>query len=558
MCPLYNHLNPFNNKKLWSQTALLICKGNNYYEMIKKIVCSLLTIIALSCKTKEHQTTQPRPNVLFILADDLGYSDLSCMGSSYYETPHIDAIANQGMVFTNGYAGCQVCSPSRATLLTGQFTARHGITDWIGAPSGEDWRSKKRFSKLLPASYKTHIDTHNVTLPMAFKKAGYATFFAGKWHLGDVGYHPEDYGFDVNKGGYHRGGPAGGYFSPFNNPKLENQQQGENLSMRLANETVNFIEASKDKPFFAYLSFYAVHAPIQTNKEKWKKYRDKAESKGITETGFEDGYFLPTRKYQDNPVYAGLVETMDDAVGMVLATLKKNGLENNTIVIFTSDNGGVVSGDNYSTNCLPLKGGKGYQWEGGIRVPYIINAPWMNLQGAKSEVPVAGSDLYPTLLDLVNLPLSTKVPVDGKSIVPVLKGETIEARPLYWHYPHYGNQGGRPVSIMRLGDWKLIHYWEDGHDELYNLTQDIHEDNDMALIEPKRTNAMNKTLISWLNAVGAKYPTLDPLYDEHKEQLAISKKKANMFRFHEQLRKDMLSKDWEPNKTWWGSSPTID
>ena len=507
---------------------------------------------------KQQKTKVKKPNIVFILADDLGYSDLSCMGSTYYETPHIDAIANKGMVFTNGYAGCQVCSPSRATLMTGQFTARHGITDWIGAPAGEDWRHKKRFSKVLPAAYKHHIDTNAITFPMALKKSGYSTFFAGKWHLGDVGYSPEDYGFDINKGGYHRGGPAGGYFSPFNNPKLENKEKGENLSMRLAKETASFIKASKEKPFLAYLSFYAVHGPIQTNKEKWNKYRIKAEKNGIPDKGFEEGDFLPMRMYQDNPVYGGLVETMDDAVGMVLEALKENGLDKNTIVIFTSDNGGVTSGDNYSTNCLPLKGGKGYQWEGGIRIPYLVKVPWLNHQGEKNDTPVAGSDFYPTILDLAGLPLQPESHIDGVSIKQVLHGDSLEERPLYWHYPHYGNQGGRPVSIMRKGDWKLIHYWEDGHDELYNLTKDIHEDNNLITKESNRALEMSDVLMSWLKEVGAKYPSPDPLYDEKKEQIAVSKKKANMFKYHEGLRKDMLSKDWEPNKTWWGSTQTVD
>ncbi|WP_245813562.1 sulfatase [Lutibacter agarilyticus] len=515
-------------------------------------------MLTISCKTKEQKVKVEKPNILFIVADDLGYSDLGFMGSEYYETPNIDEIAANGMVFTNGYAGCQVCSPSRATLLTGQFTARHGVTDWIGAPEGEAWRTKNRYTKVLPAAYKHHIDTNMVTLPMALKNAGYATFFAGKWHLGDEGFYPENYGFDMNKGGYHRGGPAGGYFAPFNNPKLDNKEPGENLSMRLAKETVNFIKASKDKPFLAYLSFYAVHGPIQTSKEKWEKYRDKAIENGVAEKGFEEGDLLPMRKYQDNPVYGGLVETMDDAVGMVLNALKETGLDKNTIVIFTSDNGGVTSGDNYSTNNLPLKGGKGYQWEGGIRIPYVVSVPWMHQQAEQSNIPVAGSDFFPTILDLAGLPLPSNAQVDGKSIVPVLKGNTLEERPLYWHYPHYGNQGGRPVSIVRKGDWKLIHFWEDGHNELYNLVKDIHEDNDLAKLQPEKTTQMSKALLNWLEEVGAKYPEPDPLYDAIKEKEAIAKKKKNMFNYHETLRKDMLQNDWQPNKTWWGSIQTVD
>lgn len=526
--------------------------------MIKKFVYLLLFVVAFSCRTKEPNLNVEKPNILFILADDLGYSDVGFMGSNFYETPNIDGIAANGMVFTDGYAGCQVCSPSRATIMTGQFTAQHGITDWIGAPGGKAWRNKNRYTKLLPAEYKHYIDSGTVTIPMALKEAGYATFFAGKWHLGDKEHYPEDYGFDINKGGNHRGSPAGGYFEPFKNSTLKNLEPGENLSMRLATETVNFIKTSKDKPFLAYLSFYAVHGPIQTTKEKWLKYRNKATEKEVPKQGFEEGDLLPTRKYQDNPVYGGLVETMDDAVGMVLNALKESGLDKNTIIVFTSDNGGVTSGDNYSTNNLPLKGGKGYQWEGGIRIPYVISVPWMNHKGEKSSIPVAGGDFFPTLLDLVGLPKPSNTQIDGQSILPILEGDTLEERPLYWHYPHYGNQGGRPASMIRKGDWKLIHYWEDGHNELYNLVEDIHEDNDLAKSNSGKAMEMSESLLNWLTKVQAKYPDSDPLYDEQKEQVAISKKKTNMFKFHEQLRKDMLKKDWQPNKTWWGSVPTVD
>lgn len=518
------------------------------------LLTAFLCLLLIACNKPYEEVKRSRPNILFILADDLGYSDLSCMGSSYYETPNIDGIASKGILFTNGYAGAQVCSPSRATLMTGQFTARHGITDWIGAPAGEAWRTKKRFSKILPAAYNSYIDTSIVTLPKAFKKGGYATFFAGKWHIGNKGHYPEDYGFDVNIGGYHRGGPAGGYFDPYKNPKLKNRQKGENLSMRLARETSNFIKASKDKPFLAYLSFYAVHGPIQTNQKNWSKYRDKAEKNGIADKGFEEGYFLPMRKYQDNPVYAGLIAHMDDAVGVVLKTLKDNGLDKNTIVVFTSDNGGVTSGDNYSTNCLPLKGGKGYQWEGGVRVPFIISVPWLQHKNKKSSVPVIGSDFYPTLLDLAGLPKQPNSHLDGKSIVPVLNDKKLASRPLYWHYPHYGNQGGRPVSIIRKENWKLIHYWEDGHNELYDLSNDIHEDTDLAILKPNKTNLLATELTNWLAKVGAKYPTKDPMYDAAKEQEAIKKKKKRMFTYHEKLRKDMLQKNWNPNKNWWGST----
>ena len=524
---------------------------------MKKITIILLLVLVFACSSPTD-TKVEKPNVLFILADDLGYSDLSCMGSNYYETPNIDAIAKSGMVFTNGYAGAQVSSPSRATIMTGQFTARHGITDWIGAKTGEAWREKKRYSKLLPPKYKHFISKNTYTLPEALKTNGYTTFFAGKWHLGGKGHYPEDYGFDINEGGFHKGSPPGGYFAPFRNPKLKDHENSENLSIRLAKETATFMESSTNKPFFAFLSFYAVHAPIQTTREKWKKYRDKAEAMGIAEEGFEDGDIFPMRKYQDNPVYAGLIETMDNAVGLVMDALKENGLKENTIVIFTSDNGGVVSGDNYSTNCSPLKGGKGYQWEGGIRVPFLVNVPWMKHRGQKNNTPVIGSDFYPTILDLAGIPLHPNSHIDGKSIVPLLKGKSIDKRPLYWHYPHYGNQGGRPVSIMRKGKWKLIHYYEDGHKELYNLEADIHEDNNLIKEKNGIARAMTDSLMSWLKNTNANYPAPDPLHKEKLEKKIVEERKIKIKKRLEKLRENMLSEDWKPNEDWWGSVVTED
>ena len=305
--------------------------------------------------------------------------------------------------------------------MSGRFPARHGITDWIGARTGEEWRKAGRFNKLLPPAYVHHLPHEYITLPEALKEAGYKTFFAGKWHLGEEGSWPEDHGFDINIGGYEAGSPSGGYFSPWSNPNLENREAGENLSMRLANETVQFIRENKDTAFFAYLSFYAVHGPIQTTQEKWAKYRQKAEDMGIAESGFEMGHFLPIRQVQDNPIYGGLVESMDDAVGIVLNALKELGLEDNTIVVFTSDNGGVAAGDNNSTSNLPLRAGKGYQFEGGIREPYFIKVPWME-GGRKSNVPVTGTDFYPTLLELAGIDLKPEEHLDGVSLVPLLTG----------------------------------------------------------------------------------------------------------------------------------------
>ena len=386
--------------------------------------CLLLVVVLFGCsQSKKEEVKKKKPNVVFILADDFGYTDLGVMGSNFYETPNLDNIANEGVNFTQGYAACRVCSPSRASIMTGMFTARHGITDWIGAKTGEKWRDHKRQDKLLPAEYNHSLSLDYTTLPEAMKENGYKTFFAGKWHIGGEGSFPEDHGFDVNKGGHHRGSPPGGYFAPFKNPKLEDGQPGENLSERLAKETVDFIKANKDSTFFAFLSFYAVHGPIQTTPEKWKKYRDKADQLGIAESGYEMERVLPIRRKQDNPVYAGLVEAMDDAIGIVTQSLKDLGLDENTIVIFTSDNGGVASGDAYSTSNLPLRGGKGYQWEGGIREPFFIKVPWMEkTKGSRSEVPVIATDFYPTILELIGAEPKPESHVDGVSLVPLLEG----------------------------------------------------------------------------------------------------------------------------------------
>jgi arylsulfatase A-like enzyme len=512
-----------------------------------------------SCQSELEAPTDP--NIVFILVDDLGYTDVGFMGSDYYETPNLDRLANKGMIFTNGYANSAVCSPSRASLMTGKFTAAHGITDWIGAPAGEAWRSYNRYSKLLPAEYEHQLSKEMKTLPEALKEMGYKTFFAGKWHLGSAEEHslPTDHGFDINKGGYHVGGPySGGYFSPFENPFMEDypDEKGMSLSMKLAKETNQFIEENQQEKFLAYLSFYAVHAPIQTSKEKWARYRDKAETMGIDSVGFEMERVLPARKQQDNPVYAGLIEQMDEAVGAVISKLEELGLAENTIIVFTSDNGGVVSGDNYSTNLAPLRGGKGYQFEGGTRIPYMVYVPWLDSNGAKNDTPVSGVDFYPTLLDFAG---AKELPqgIDGKSIRPLLEGQSMEERALFWHYPHYGNQGGEPNSTIRKGDWKLIHYWEDDHEELYNLKEDLSEKQDISAKNPEMVKALSEELMSWLKQNNANYASPDPLYNPDSAAIVATNYRTTLIERLENQRKAMLSKDFQPNKDWWGSR-TID
>ncbi len=522
------------------------------------VFCFSSMVLFGGCSNPKTEETKRKPNVVFILADDFGYADLSVMGSKYYETPNLDRIANEGTIFTQGYAACRVCSPSRASIMTGMFTARHGITDWIGAASGEDWRKFNRQDKLLPAEYNHSLALDYVTLPEALKQEGYKTFFAGKWHIGDKGSFPEDHGFDVNKGGHHRGSPPGGYFAPFKNPKLEDNEMGENLSERLANETVKFITQNKDSSFFAFLSFYAVHGPIQTTEEKWTKYRNKAVKLGIAENGFEMERVLPIRTKQDNPVYAGLVESMDDAIGIVTKALDELGLAENTIVIFTSDNGGVASGDAFSTSNLPLRGGKGYQWEGGIREPFFVKVPWLNNAGTKNNAPVIATDLYPTILDLVGAKLRPENHIDGVSLVPLLKGESIEERPMYWHYPHYGNQGGNPSSIIRKGDWKLIHYWEDDNDELYNIAKDLNERNDLASSQPQKVSDMRTQLLNWLKEMNANYPSADTEYNEALAQKRKEHLVSKTFPAKEAERLRFLSADFDPKNNWWGSKVTED
>jgi arylsulfatase A-like enzyme len=496
-----------------------------------------------------------KPNVVLILVDDMGFHDLSIENSTFYRSPNIDKLARGGMRFTQGYATCRVCSPSRASIQLGKFTARHGVTNWIGARSGMEW---KREDSLLPAEYLRELPQQDVTLAEAMREAGYRTFFAGKWHLGGEGSLPTDHGFEINVGGHHRGSPPGGFFSPYKNPQMKDGPPGESLTLRLADETASFIKTHRDQPFFAMLSFYSVHAPVQTTRELWSKYRAAAPSLPAAGSRFKIDRTLPVRQVQDHPVYAGMVEVTDSAVGRVLDALDETGLTESTIVIFTSDNGGVSSGDAYATSNLPLRGGKGRQWEGGIREPYYIRYPAVTKAGSTCDVPVTGADFYPTILDLCGLPARTDQHVDGVSVVPLLKGKMIEPRPLYWHYPHYDNQGGEPSSLFRDGDWKLIHYYEDGRDELYDLSVDPSEESDVARTHPARTKRMRIQLDNWLQSVSAKFPQADPRYDPEKTEAKFRRIQTELKQRLEETHAAMLDPDWKPNPTWWGSMITKD
>ncbi|RMF44757.1 MAG: DUF4976 domain-containing protein [Planctomycetota bacterium] len=494
---------------------------------------------------------EDRPNIVFILVDDLGKMDLGCEGSTFYETPNIDRLAARSVRFVNGYSACQVCSPSRAAIQTGKYPPRVQITDYI-APSGanqpDQWR---RNTRLLPAGFRKQLALEETTLAEALKAVGYSTFFAGKWHLGGEGFYPEDQGYDINVGGHEAGTPPGGYFAPYRNPKLSGPP-GEYLPLRLGRETADYIrrQADQTQPFFAMLSFYSVHAPIQTTEALWRKYRDKAERMGLVvqRQRFVFDRTQEVRQVQDNPLYAGMMEAMDAAVGLVLQAVEQSGQADNTVIVFTSDNGGVSSGDGYATSALPLRGGKGRQWEGGIRQPYYIHLPGME-QGSDCEAFASGIDFLPTLVELAGGELPAGI--DGVSLVPALQGQPMPPRALYWHYPHYGNQGGEPSAIMRQGDWKLIHYYEDGRNELYNLSEDLGEQQDVAAEHPERTASMWRALQAWLDAIDARYPTPNPNFDPDAYARSLQQIQQVRMKNREREHWGYLQPDFVPRGGWW-------
>ena len=460
---------------------------------------------------------EPPPNILLLFADDLGWTDLGSFGSTFYETPHLDRLAENGMRFTDAYAACQVCSPTRAALLTGRYPPRTGITDFIGAPPPEHDRYRQLNFRLLPAPYDRHLPSGTVTFADAFQDAGYHTFFLGKWHVGDPrqGFGPTDHGFDVNIAGTARGGPygRGNYFHPFDKPNLTSEP-GDHLTDRIAEEAVELIRSTGGEPFLMYLSFYDVHTPLMTKPELREKYRKKAE------TVQHDGpRFLPepprrNRQVQDHAVYAGMVEVLDDAVGALLAALDELEIADRTIVMFTSDNGGLSTSEGHPTSNLPLRAGKGWIYEGGIRVPAIVSWPGVTEPGSVSNVPLSSQDFFPTMLEMAGLPLRPEDHLDGVSLAPALRQQSeIERDALFWHYPHYGNQGGSPSSAVRQGDWKLIEFFEDQRLELYHLAKDLGEQRNLVDQHPARAQAMHQRLKAWREEVGARYPTINPDYD---------------------------------------------
>lgn len=452
---------------------------------------------------------EKQPNFVFILVDDLGWKDLGCFGSSFYRTPNIDAFARSGMQFNQAYAACQVCSPTRASILTGKYPQRVGITDYIDSSGNNQPGKWKRKTKMLPAPYQDHLALSEVTIAEKLKGAGYATFFAGKWHLGGEGFYPEDQGFDINRGGIERGGPYGGkkYFSPYGNPKLTDGPEGEHLPDRLATETASFIAENKDRPFLAYLSFYSVHTPLMAREDLKQEYLDLKSRIRLAGPIWGKEGNRKLRLVQENEVYASMVTAMDEAVGKVLKSLDEQGVADNTIVVFMSDNGGLSTSEGHPTSNLPLRGGKGWMYEGGIREPMIVRAPGVTDavagQQLSTEQYVSSVDFFPTMLEMAGVEFDADA-IDGKSFAPVLRGEQLNRGPIYWHYPHYGNQGGSPAAAIRDGQWKLIQWLETDTYELYDLSSDLGEQQELSTQQPAVLAELKQKLMQWQEDVGAK------------------------------------------------------
>ena len=452
------------------------------------------------------------PNVILILVDDLGWMDLGCQGSDFYRTPNIDRLAAEGMRFTNGYAACAVCSPTRAAVQTGRYPGRIGVTDWIrsrfqrGGKGTPDANPTEYVGgpnrKLLCPPNPFWLEHEEFTIAEALKSKDYNSAYIGKWHLGDDAWYPEGHGYDENRGGCDYGQPPS-YFDPFNQPKhkhemiragipgLPGKNPGEYLTHREADEAEALIRQWKDQPFFLALGHYAVHTPIQAIPEVAAKYQREGKSPG-------------------NAKYAAMVESVDDSTGQILRTLEELGIDDRTLIIFTSDNGGLDNKGNPTENA-PLRSGKGYAYEGGIRVPFIVRWPGIVDAGTESDAPVCSIDLFPTILEAAGMKPPSDREIDGVSLVDHLKSggkESLGRDELIWHFPHYRHNPG-PYSIIRKGDWKLIRFWEGIH-ELYNLKNDLGESQNLAEKMPEQVEELDARLLQRLEGMNAKLPRENP------------------------------------------------
>jgi arylsulfatase A len=462
-----------------------------------------LFFIALLLMATAVAESAIRPNVILIVIDDMGWADLGCYGSKFHKTPNIDRLASDGVRFTNGYAACPVCSPTRAAIMTGKWPARLHLTDWL--PGRGDLPAQR----LARPDFLQQLPHEETTLAEVLRDAGYATASIGKWHLGGSGFGPEQQGFALNVAGDAGGSPPA-FFAPFlrTNEKgktvgrklvgLEDAPAGSYLTDLLNDAAVKFIEEHRAQPFFLYLPHYTVHIPLQAKEPLIAKYPPKSEFRG----------------QQNNPVYAAMIESLDDGIGRILAKLDEWKLADDTIVIFTSDNGGLATleGPNTpSTSNAPLREGKGFLYEGGIRVPLIVRWPAGVKAGQATDQIACSVDLLPTLAELCGVKLPTAV--DGASLAPVLLGKgEVKREAIYWHYPHYANQGGRPGGAVRAGDWKMIEFYETGRRELFDLKNDARESRNLAAQQPERLKELAAKLDAWRKTVGAQTMTPNPSY----------------------------------------------
>ncbi len=465
--------------------------------------CLFILFIVSGCSvTKPINDTSLRPNILYINVDDLGWMDSGVYGSDFYETPNIDRLAQMGMIFTKAYAGASNCAPSRACLISGQNTPRHGI--FTVANSDRGVASTR---KLIPVANNEVLHDSVITIAEMLQQAGYRTGIFGKWHLGE---NPKTQGFNVNVGGSHRGNPGRkGYFAPYNLHDLKNATDGENLTDRLTDEAIQFMKASNKQPFFTYLPYYAVHTPLQTTATLEKKYRNKT-----------------ANQYQNNAVYAGMIETVDRNIGLLLAYLKQSGQLEKTLIIFTSDNGGIRDISNQD----PLRAGKGSYYEGGIRVPFIFTWKGQIQPNTTNNSPISNLDIYPTLMEYTGSALKNKL-LDGISLVPLLKGETIQNRDLFFHFPIYlqaynpkTDQGRdplfrtRPGTVVISGNWKLHHYFENDEFELYDLNSDLGEQHNLINSHKEEKERLLQKMDAWRSNTNAPVPTvLNPQYQKPQE-----------------------------------------
>ena len=469
-------------------------------------------------------TPTASPNIVLFLLDDLGWRDLSCYGSTFYETPNLDRLAREGMIFSDAYASCPVCSPTRASLQTGKYPATVGITNFI---PGNAW------GKLQGVPYLHYLPHEETTIAQALKRGGYRTLHVGKWHLGPEGHWPEDFGYDVNVAGCEWGMPKKGYFSPYGMPNLEDGPEGEYLTDRLTSEAIDLIRdaAGAGEPYFLHFAHYAVHTPIQAPPELVEKYRRKAARLHLDEAdAIVEGELIPPlhqatkgvhirrRVIQSDPAYAAMIENLDTNIGRLLDTLDELGQSENTIVLFTSDNGGLATAEGSPTCNAPLAEGKGWMYDGGVREPLIVRWPARIAAGSTCDVPVTTPDFFPTLLQAAGLDAMPEQHVDGTSLMPLLTASgDLDRDAIFWHYPHYSNQGGTPGCSIRLGDHKLIEFFEDNHLELYHLRDDPSESHNLADEQPQRTHELHKRLVAWRESVEAKIP---PRNDQYEAMLA--------------------------------------